>query len=362
MLDALWTIAQVNYNRLLDAFRAVRLSESDLWGSTGYGLDDLGRDKLENVYFLYFGAEDALVRPNISSGTHASYLVASSLGLKDKSVLFTPFEPYDSVFENIRPLLGKWSVWNGQDNSKADVLWLQRSGGYRWFEGLNITQMQTIIERFHSINPNGIVVVDNCYGEFVEEKEPTHVGADLCFGSLIKNPGGTITPTGAYVVGKQALVERVSKTLFGPALADEQGATGPFLHSAFHGLFLAPLLVYNSLVSKEKLVDKLPNALEERFPFSDIIVRTRWETKEKMISAAQLIQHVGPVNSYVTLEPFAMGGYKDPIVMAWTGFVQGESLSLSADGTVSEPFELFIQPGVNPFIIEELSAKLNSIV
>jgi cystathionine beta-lyase family protein involved in aluminum resistance len=151
----------------------------------------------------------------------------------------------------------------------------------------------------------------------------------------------------------------VAEALFGPALAEEQVATCSFVRNAFQGFFLAPMLVHNSLVSKEKLMSNVVNALKERYPYSDVIVRTRWSFREKMIAAAQAVQSCGPINSYVSVEPFVMGGYNEPIVMAWTGFIQGESLSLSADGTVCEPYELFLQPGVNPFIIDNLCETLN---
>lgn len=363
MFNQLWKTAESNSVKVLKALKEVRLAESDLWGSTGYGLDDFGREKLEKAYAYCFGAEASLVRPNISSGTHVAYLVAMSLDLAKKKVAFSPCEPYDSVFENIKHLLWKWVVWDLNDEPvNADVLWLQRSGGYRWHEGLNIDELRKAIDLFRSLNPDAVIVVDNCYGEFVEDLEPSQVGADIVFGSLIKNLGGTVTPTGAYVAGKKELVDKVSEVLFGPALAKEQGATGNFLKGAFQGLFLAPIMVYNALLSKQLMLERLNNTLKERFPFSDIIVRTRWDDEEHMLAAAQIIQSTGPVNSHVSPTPFEMGGYADPIVMAWTGFIQGESLSLSADGTVKPPYELFIQPGVNPFIIEGLSAELKSLL
>jgi len=361
--NQLWKIAESNSNKVLKAFNEIRLSESDLWGSTGYGLDDFGREKLEKAYAYCFGTEAALVRPNISSGTHVAYLVALSLGLAKKKVVFSPSEPYDSVFENIRHMLGNWVIWDSSEKPvKGDILWLQRSGGYRWKEGLNIDELRKAIDLFRSFNGDAVVVVDNCYGEFVEDLEPTHVGADIVFGSLIKNLGGTVTPTGAYVAGREELVNKVSEVLFGPALSKEQGATGSFLRNAFQGLFMAPVMVHNALVSKQLMLDSLSNTLKERFPFSDIIVRTRWNDEESMLNAAKIIQSTGPVNSHVTPVPFQMGGYVDPIVMAWTGFIQGESLSLSADGAVKPPYELFIQPGVNPFIIEGLTAQLKSLL
>lgn len=355
-------IAKENTARLLKAFRAAKVAESDLWGSTGYGLDDVGRSKLEAVYSSYFGAEAALVRPQIVSGTHAAYLIARALNLGTATTVFCPFRPYESVFHNIAPLLGQTVVWDGTGTTRGDYLWLQRSGGYTWNQGLNIAELAGVIHTFKSNNPDGLVIVDNCYGEFVEEVEPTSVGADLVFGSLIKNPGGTVTLTGGYVVGRADLVAKVAEALYGPALGSEQGSTGSFVREALQGFFLGQLLTFNAILGKLLLLEQLANTLKERTPFADLIVRTRWSDRETQLAAARVVQRMGPINSHVTPEPFFMAGYENPIVMAWTGFVQGESLSLSADAEVAEPYMLFIQPGVNVFVVELLATELKQLV
>ncbi len=356
-------IGNRNVSKVLDAFHKVRLTEADLIGSTGYGYDDIGRDKLEDVYAYVFGGEDAIVRPQITSATHAIYLALRGVASKDSHVLFWG-TPYDTAI----PILTGNSPHSLKDNvasvkilneptddeiKHANIIMMQRSGGYTFFSGYNIDTLAERIRRIRSLNKHAIIVVDNCYGEFVEDREPLHVGADIVIGSLIKNPGGTLAPTGGYIVGEKSLIEAIADFAFSPALGKEVGPTGDFLWRAYQGLFFAPSFVAEALWSKAYILDVFKShgveVLDEIYPYSDIIIRIRLGSGKLMQRFAEVIQGAGPVNAHFAPVPERLPGYDHDIIMAAPSFVSGASLELSADGRFAEPYEIYMQPGVSRY-------------
>ena len=356
-------IGSRNVAKVLDAFHNVRLTEADLIGSTGYGYDDMGRDKLEEVYAYVFGGEDAIVRPQITSATHAIYLALRGVVSKDSHVLFwgTPYDTVRPILTGDNPYSLKSNVASvkirkeptDDDIKHANVIMMQRSGGYAFFSGHNIDTLAERIKRIRLLNEQAIIVVDNCYGEFVEDREPLHVGADIIVGSLIKNPGGTLAPTGGYIVGRQHLVRNIADFAFSPALGKEVGPTGEFLWRAYQGLFFAPSFVAEALWSKSYILGLFKEhgieVLEEMYPYSDIIVRIRLGSDKLMQRFVEIIQGSGPVNAHFAPVPERLPGYDHDIIMAAPSFVSGASLELSADGRFAEPYEIYMQPGVSRY-------------
>ncbi len=369
-------VAKKNVERVLDAFHSVRLTEADLVGSTGYGYDDIGRDKLEEVYAMIFGGEDAIVRPQITSATHGIYLTIQGVSGHSTNFLFWG-EPYDTVksllvgeskhtlASNVASVVIK-SEPSEEDIAGSDVIMLQRSGGYAFRAGYNIESLRERIEHIRSVNKDAIIIVDNCYGEFVDDREPLHVGADIVVGSLIKNPGGTLAPTGGYIVGKSKYIEAVADFAFSPALGKEVGPTGEFLWRAFQGLYFAPTFVGEALWSKAYILATMKDAgvdvLWEEYPFSDIIVRIRLHSPDLMSKFATLIQASGPVNAHFAPIPERLPGYDHDIIMAAPSFVSGASLELSADGRFAPPYEIYLQPGVSRYHTYVYMRKLMEVL
>ena len=366
-------IAEYNQLKVIHAMQASKVSEACLYGTTGYGYNDLGRDTLEQVYATCFGTEDALVRPQIACGTHA-LATALSGNLRPGDELLSPVgKPYDTLEEviGIRPSVGSLAEYGvtyrqvdlkedgsfdyeeikNAINKKTKMVTIQRSKGYQTRPTLSVTRIGELIAFVKSIKPEVICMVDNCYGEFVERIEPSDLGADMVVGSLIKNPGGGLAPIGGYIVGKKECVENAAYRLTSPGLGKEVGASLGVIQSFYQGLFLAPTVVSGALKGAifaadiyEKLGYKVvPDSTESRH---DIIQAVEFQNREAMIAFCEGIQAAAPVDSYVTPEPWAMPGYDCDVIMAAGAFVQGSSIELSADGPVKPPYAVYFQGGL----------------
>ena len=365
--------ALIAQEHVLDAFHEVKITESDLIGTTGYGYDDIGRDHLEDVYSKVFKAEDSLVRPQIISGTHAITLALNSQLKYGEELLYITGTPYDTLLEVIGingngigsfieqgiayrevPLkqneIDIHSVLeNINENTK--VIAIQRSKGYSTRPSLTIAQIEQAIKAIKEVYPDKIIFVDNCYGEFVEDKEPIEIGADLIAGSLIKNPGGGLAKIGGYISGKADLIERCAYRLTAPGIGKEAGASLGSLPEMYQGFFLAPHVVSQSLkgaLFTSRLLEKLnmtttPHYQDKR---TDIIQSVTFETKEQMIAFCQSIQHASPINAHFSPMPSYMPGYEDDVIMAAGTFIQGSSIELTADGPIRPPYEAYIQGGL----------------
>ena len=366
-------IAEYNQLKIIKAMQDNRLSDIHFAATTGYGYNDIGRDTLEQVYADVFHAEDALVRPQLMSGTHA-LTVALAGNLRPGDEILSPVgKPYDTLegVIGITPSNGSLAEygisykqvdllpsgefdWEGIKNAinpKTKLATIQRSKGYDSRPTLSVKSIGELIKFIKGIRPDIICMVDNCYGEFVEIIEPTDVGADLCVGSLIKNPGGGLAPTGGYIVGRSEYVENASYRLSAPGLGKEVGATLGLNSPLFQGLFMAPTVVASAVKSAiyaanlyERLAyDVLPNGSEDRY---DIIQAITLNSPEAVIAFCQGIQAAAPVDSYVTPEPWPMPGYTCDVIMAAGAFVQGSSIELSADAPIKPPYTVFFQGGL----------------
>lgn len=367
-------VREFNQYKVLNAMQKNRLSDTHFNYSTGYGYGDVGRDTLDKVYADIFEAEDALVRPQIVSGTHALTLCLFGILRPGDEMLAVTGKPYDTL-DNIigidKALPGSLKdfgiTYNQVDlspegkinyseitkkiNSNTKLVLIQRSTGYSWRPALSMEDIEYTIKFIKIINPKIVCMVDNCYGEFIDFKEPTEVGADIIAGSLIKNPGGGIAPTGGYVVGKKHLVELAAGRLIAPGIGKECGATLGINRLFFQGLFLAPHVVSEALkgaVFCSKLFEKLGYAVNPEFTArrSDIIQAIKFESREALIAFCQGIQKGSPVDSYVSPEPWDMPGYNDQVIMAAGGFVQGSSIELSADAPLRPPYIAYLQGGL----------------
>ncbi len=365
--------AEYNQLKVLQAMQQHRVSEACFQASSGYGYNDLGRDTLEQVYATVFHTEDALVRPQITCGTHA-LATALSANLRPGDELLSPVgRPYDTLEEviGIRPSKGSLKEYGvsyrqvelqedgGFDyegiraalNERTKMVTIQRSRGYQTRPTFSVARIGELIAFIKAIKPEVICMVDNCYGEFVETTEPTDVGADLVVGSLIKNPGGGLAPLGGYIAGKKEYVEQAAYRLTAPGLGKEVGASLQVMQSFYQGLFLAPTVTAGALkgaVYAASLYEKLgfkvfPDGKESRH---DIIQAVEFGTREGLIAFCQGIQAAAPVDSYVVPEPWAMPGYDSEVIMAAGAFVQGSSIELSADGPLREPYVAYFQGGL----------------
>ncbi len=371
--EAIDEAAEYNQLKVLHAMQKCRVSDVHFAGSSGYGYNDLGRDTLEAVYAEVFHTESALVRPQITCGTHAlAVALAANLRPGDE-LLAISGKPYDTLEEviGIRPSNGslmEYGITYRQVDLKPDdsfdlegirasmnehtkLVHIQRSKGYQTRRTLSVEGIGKAVAFVKSINPDVICMVDNCSGDFVERIEPTDVGADLCVGSLIKNPGGGLAPTGGYIVGKHAYVENCAYRLTSPGLGQEVGATMGLNQSFYQGFFLAPTVTAGALKGAvfaanlyERLgFDVLPDGQESRH---DIIQAITFGTPEGVIEFCRGIQAAAPVDSYVEPEPWAMPGYDSDVIMAAGAFVQGSSIELSADGPVKPPYAVYFQGGL----------------
>ncbi|WP_017187053.1 aminotransferase class I/II-fold pyridoxal phosphate-dependent enzyme [Alkalibacillus haloalkaliphilus] len=367
-------LVTTNQYKVLKAFQSQNISDVHFSPTTGYGYDDLGREKLEALYADVFNAEDALVRPQIVSGTHAiSTALFGLLRPNDQllSITGSPYDTLESVIGFKQPVDGslidfgiqydeaplnsegaiQYDEIKNRINEQTKVVAIQRSKGYADRPSFTVSEIKEMIQFVRSIKDDVIVFVDNCYGEFVETIEPTDVGADIIAGSLIKNPGAGIVRTGGYIVGKERLIEQCANRLTAPGLGKETGATLNSLQEMFQGLFLAPHTVGEALKGSyftATLLCKLgfvttPSPEQDR---TDLIQSITFSTKEEMIQFAQVIQQQSPINAYVTPQPSYMPGYDHDVIMAAGTFVQGASLELTADGPIREPYTLYVQGGL----------------
>ena len=365
--------AEFNQMKVIKAMQDNRVSDIHFAATTGYGYNDLGRDTLEAVYASAFHGESALVRPQLTCGTHA-LAVALASNLRPGDELLSPVgKPYDTLEEviGIRDSIGSLKEYGVSYrqvdllpdgsfdfenirkaiNEKTKLVTIQRSKGYATRPTLSVARIGELISFIKSIKPEVICMVDNCYGEFVETIEPTDVGADMIVGSLIKNPGGGLAPIGGYIVGRKDCIERAAYRLSAPGLGKEVGASLGLNQSFYQGFFLAPTVVAGALKGAvfaaniyEKLgFDVIPNGTESRH---DIIQAITFGKPEGVIAFCQGIQAAAPVDSYVAPEPWDMPGYDAPVIMAAGAFVQGSSIELSADGPIKPPYAVYFQGGL----------------
>lgn len=366
-------LSEYNQIKVIGAMQKNKVSEACLYGTTGYGYNDLGRETLEKVYADIFHTEDALVRPQITCGTHALALALFS-NLRPGDELLSPVgKPYDTLEEviGIRPSKGSLKEYGisyqqvdllpdgGFDyeniqkaiNTKTKLVTIQRSKGYQTRPTLSVNRIKELIAFIKGIKPDVICMVDNCYGEFTEKQEPSDVGADLVAGSLIKNPGGGLAPIGGYLVGKKECIENAAFRLTSPGLGKEVGATLHALGAFYQGLFLAPSVTANALKSAifaANLYESLgftvvPDGRESRH---DIIQAVTFGNPKGVIAFCEGIQQAAPVDGYVTPEPWDMPGYDAPVIMAAGAFVSGSSIELSADGPIKPPYAVYFQGGL----------------
>lgn len=365
-------IKEYNQLKVMSAMNEANLSDFHLADSTGYGYSDLGLETIEQVYSLVFKAEDALVRPQIISGTHAITLCLFGVLRPGDELVSVTGAPYDTLQRIIsRENCGSFKDLNisykqvelkadGKPDyaeikknisSKTKMVLIQRSMGYSLRPALTIDEISELINFVKNINKNIVCFVDNCYGEFVDKKEPIEVGADLCAGSLIKNPGGGIAPSGGYIVGKEDLVEQCCYRLIAPGM-DKYGPSLTTNRLIMQGLFYSPLVVSEALKGATFSSRFMEKAGFKVFPkFSDkrgdIVTAVIFNSKNLLISFCQGIQKVGPVDAHVSPVPWSMPGYDHEVIMAGGSFIQGSSIELSADGPVREPYVAYIQGGIS---------------
>ncbi|MBU3074476.1 methionine gamma-lyase family protein [Clostridium estertheticum] len=374
--DKLDEVREFNQLKVLTALQDERISESHFTNSSGYGYGDIGRDSLDKVYARIFNCESALVRPHFVNGTHAIGAALFGNLRPNDTMLSVCGTPYDTL-HNIIGITNKKDIGSLKDfgvkykqlelnNSKVDIdlmkktmladksiklVHIQRSTGYGWRKALLISEIEEIIKAAKSINPNVICFVDNCYGEFIETTEPTDVGADLVAGSLIKNIGGGIAPTGGYIAGKEEYVVQASYRLTIPGIGGECGSTFGVMRSLFQGLFLAPHVTMEALkgaifcarIMELAGFDVLPKYTDKR---SDIIQAIKFGNKEMLINFIKGIQAGSPIDSFAQCEPWDMPGYEDKVIMAAGAFIQGASIELSADAPIREPYIAYLQGGL----------------
>lgn len=367
--DEIESRALFNQKKVLDAYRNARISYYHFNPTSGYGYSDAGREKLSEVFAEVFGAESAIVSPNIVSGTHALTIAMFGLLKSGDLLLSATGSPYDTLQE----------VISGKDNGsladykinydeiqlkdggidrealesyvrekKPTVVMLTRSRGYAWRDALTTADIEAAADIIKRNSPKSVVLVDNCYGEFVETREPTQCGADVIVGSLIKNAGGGLAPTGGYIAGKSDLIAKIGYRLTSPSIGNEVGSYAASYMPFFQGLFLAPIVTKNALKSAILASNVFAELGFEALPEpgkmpGDIICSIKFNAPEPMINFIQSIQYLSPVESYATPEPWDMPGYTDQVIMAAGTFVQGASIELSADGPVRAPYIAYLQ-------------------
>ena len=366
-------IAEYNQLKVVKAFQDAHVSEAHLYGTTGYGYDDIGRDTLEQVYANVFGTEDALVRSQITSGTHALGIALAGNTRPGDEILCPAGGPYDTLEEiiGIRPSTGSLAEYGityrqvdllpdgGFDydgiraaiNERTHLIEIQRSKGYASRDTFSPESIGELIAFVKSIKPDVICMVDNCYGEFTRREEPSMYGADMVVGSLIKNPGGGLAPLGGYIAGTKDCVERAAVRLTTPGLGKEVGASLDNNKLFYQGLFMSPVITANAektAVFAAKVYERLgypchPSADTIRY---DIIQAITLGSEDAMVAFCQGIQAAAPIDSFVTPYPDAMPGYDSKVIMAAGAFVQGSSIELSADGPIREPYNVYFQGGL----------------
>ncbi|MFJ7667669.1 aminotransferase class I/II-fold pyridoxal phosphate-dependent enzyme [Lysinibacillus sp. NPDC097195] len=367
-------MAFINQQKVLAAFRTHQVSDYHLHPSNGYGYDDEGRDNLERVYAQVFGAEAAIVRPQIISGTHAITLSLFGVLRPGDELLYISGQPYDTLqsivdggdkdtgslkdykigYRHVDLLDNKeidWDAVTAAITPNTKMIAIQRSKGYATRPSFTIAQIAAMCAKVRELAPNAVIFVDNCYGEFVEAQEPTEVGADLIAGSLIKNPGGGLAKIGGYIAGRADLVEKCAYRMTSPGIGAEAGATLNTLGDFYQGFFLAPHVVSQALkgaiftaaMLEEVGMTTFPSYHAER---TDLIQSVSFNTAEQMIAFCREIQANSPINAHYAPEPAYMPGYEDDVIMAAGTFIQGSSIELTADGPIRPPFTAFIQGGL----------------
>ena len=364
-------IEMANQQRVLEAFWAERVSARHFAPTTGYGYDDIGRDTLDRVFAHAVQAEAALVRPQFANGTHAIFTALTALVEPGDRILSITGEPYDTLLTAIGcrgdepnslrrmgvsfmqiPLLkdGKIDLdaVRAEPGDCVKVIYAQRSRGYAWREAFGVRALQEAFAVCRERFPEAVILVDNCYGEFVEALEPTAAGADLIAGSLIKNPGGGLAPTGGYISGRKELVERAAGRLTVPGMGGEVGSYAGDYRLFYQGLFLAPHVTAQcvkgaALFARVFELMQLPTMPESGAVRSDIIQAVRFESEKSLVAFCRSIQKAAPVDSFVSPEPWDMPGYEDQVVMAAGAFVQGATTELSADGPIRAPYTAYLQ-------------------
>lgn len=363
-----------NQQKVLAAFKNHQVSDYHLHPSSGYGYDDEGRDNLECVYAEVFGAEAAIVRPQIISGTHAITLSLFGVLRPGDELVYITGKPYDTLqsivsggekdtgslkdfgigYQHVDLIGNKEVDWEGVRkavSAKTKMIAIQRSKGYATRPSFTIAQIAEMVTEIRRIAPEAIIFVDNCYGEFVEQQEPTEVGADLMAGSLIKNPGGGLAKIGGYIAGRADLVEKCAYRMTSPGIGAEAGASLNTLADFYQGFFMAPHTVAQSLkgaIFTSAMLEEIgmttsPHYSEKR---TDLIQSVSFQTAEQMIAFCREIQAASPINAHFAPEPAYMPGYEDDVIMAAGTFVQGSSIELTADGPIRPPYTAFVQGGL----------------
>ncbi|MEA1974406.1 MAG: aminotransferase class V-fold PLP-dependent enzyme [Bacillota bacterium] len=363
-----------NQIKVLKAFQNAKVGEDDFNSKSGYGFSDIGREKLEQIYSEVFKTEDAIVRPIIVSGTHALNLCLTGLLFNGDEMISISGTPYDTLEEVIgirgdypgnlinmgvkykQIELTKEGFFDEKEilnsiSKNTKMVYIQRSSGYSWRNSLTINDIETIIKKIRLINNKVIVMLDNCYGEFLNKLEPTEVGVDIMAGSLIKNPGGGLAISGGYIVGKKNLIDLVSQRLTSPGIGKEQGLMFNQTRSIMQGFFIAPKIVSEALKGAIFCAESYtilgfdvnPSTKGDR---SDIIQSIKLKDKKALILFCQAIQEAAPIDSYLNLEPWDMPGYGSKVIMAAGAFVQGSSIELSADAPIKEPYIVYFQGGL----------------
>ena len=365
--------AEICQMKVVGAMQKAHVGEACLTGTTGYGYDDIGREGLENTYANYFHTQCALVRPQITCGTHALALALSANLRPGDELLSASGKPYDTLEEviGIRPSRGSLSEYgvsyreaalnpdgsfNEENirrgiNEKTKIVEIQRSRGYEERRALSVEEIGRICRAVKEVNPNANIMVDNCYGEFVDRVEPSDFGADMTVGSLIKNPGGGLAPIGGYIAGTKECIENCAVRLTSPGLGREVGASLNVLRQLYQGFFLAPTVTAAALktsIFAASLYEQfgfhvIPDSKERR---NDIIQAIEFGFPEGVIHFCEGIQQAAPVDSYVTPQPWAMPGYDSDVIMAAGAFVSGSSIELSADGPIKPPYAVYFQGGL----------------
>ena len=369
------TVREYNSLKVLDAMRRARLSDTHFAWNTGYGYNDSGREKTEEIFSNIFKSEDSIVRPTIVNGTHALTLCLQGIlksGFELISISSKPYDTLDKVIgisDSYHSLISQGVVYtqidlleNGdfdyveiekavKSSNSRKMVYIQRSKGYSRRKSILIDDIEKVVKFVKNIDSEIIVMVDNCYGEFIETREPIEAGADIMAGSLIKNPGGGLAIAGGYICGNKELVDIVADRMTSPGIGKECGLTFGTTRTLLQGLFLAPMIVSNAkkgAVFCAKLFenygyDTFPKFSDQR---SDIIQSVGLNSKEEIISFCRGIQKAAPVDSFVTPEPWAMPGYDSEVIMAAGAFIQGSSIELSADAPIKEPFTVYFQGGL----------------
>ncbi|WP_430509329.1 aminotransferase class I/II-fold pyridoxal phosphate-dependent enzyme [Gottfriedia solisilvae] len=385
-------VIEYNQFRVLQSFRKHKVSDSHFIPTTGYGYDDIGRDTLEEIFADVLGGEAGLVRPQIISGTHAISTALFGVLRPGDELLYITGKPYDTLEEivGIRGESGNGSLKDfgigyeaidlvndrrinyekvaNKMTSKTKVIGIQRSKGYGTRPSFTIEQIKEMILFVKEIDPNVIVFVDNCYGEFVEKLEPCHVGADLMAGSLIKNPGGGLAKTGGYIVGRKDLVEKCGYRLTSPGIGREAGASLYALQDMYHGFFMAPHITGQALkgaIFTAAFLEKLGMNTNPSWDATrtDLIQSVQFDDKDKMIAFCQAIQAASPINAHFTPTANYMPGYEDDVIMAAGTFIQGASIELTADGPIRPPYIAYVQGGLTYAHVKiAICSAVNSLI